>query len=122
MSHAGTENGNLVATYDQQVKRGASRRLIPDAIDEAEILGLIRAVRGGRWADTNQPSRYRLTWLYSDRDGIRATNEFKSVTEEDIKKWRKKRRQGDPKKQFPSVPCGTTVAPLRALPNPKAST
>ena len=126
MRHAGTENGNLMATYDQQVASGSSRRLINDAVEEAVFLGLITVDPGGRWADTNVPSRYRLTWLVDDRDYSHATNQWKGKTEEAIKKWREKRRekrrQRDPKKQFPSTTCGTTVVPLRALPNRKAST
>lgn len=126
MRHGGTENGNLMATYDQQVASGSSRRLINDAVEEAKFLGLIRVEPGGRWADTNVPSRYRLTWLVDDRDYSPATNQWKGKTEETIKKWQEKRsekrRQRDPKKQFSSTTCGTTIVPLRALPNRKAST
>ena len=93
MNHAGTENGNLLATYDQLAEYGCSRRLVSEAIAEATFLGLVSVERGGRWADTNQPSRYCLTWLYSDRDGTSATNRWKGVTEEAITKWKKGRRR-----------------------------
>ncbi len=55
MNHAGKENGNLMATYDQMVAWGIGRRFVNDAIAEAEFLGLIRADRGGRWA-AHQPA------------------------------------------------------------------
>ena len=126
MRHGRAENGNLMATYDQQVASGSSRRLINDAIEEGTFLGLITVELGGRWADTNVPSRFRLTWLVDDRDYSPATNQWKGKTEEAIKKWqekrREKRRQRDPKKQFPSATCGTTVVPHVVLPNRKAAT
>ena len=93
MNHAGTENGNLMATYDQLVAWGASRPCLYDAIAEAMFLGLIDVEPGGRWANSNQPSRYRLTWLYNDRDDTPATDDWKRVTKEAIKEWRKGRRR-----------------------------
>ena len=101
MNHAGTENGNLMATYDQMVAWGMGRRFVNDAIAEATFLGLIRVDPGGRWAGTNEPSRYRLTWLYDDRNDALPTNQWKGVTEEDIKKWRDERRQRAAKKTDP---------------------
>ena len=44
--HAGRENGNLKAPYDQLEAHGIPRRCIHDAIDEAVWLGLIRCKRG----------------------------------------------------------------------------
>lgn len=119
MNHAGTENGNLMATYDQQVTWGASRPCLKDSIDEATFLGLIRVDPGGRWAGTNEPSRYRLTWLYDDRNDALPTSQWKGVTEEDIKKWRDERRQRAEKKQIRSATSCTTVVQLLALPNRK---
>ena len=115
MNHAGTENGNLLATFDQLVAWGASRSCLADAITEAEFLGLIRADHGGRWAGTNEPSRYRLTWLYCLHDDTPATNEWKHMTERGIKKWRERRRQHRTKKQNPSATSSTTVVPFPAL-------
>ncbi len=63
MNHAGTENGRLMATHEQLRGYGLNANSIRDAIDEAEFLGLIRSERGGRWAGTNRPSTYRLTFL-----------------------------------------------------------
>ena len=115
MSHAGQENGNLMATYDQLVASGAGRRFISDAIAEGEFLGLIRVDPGGRWVDSNQPSRYRLTWLYCIPTTTPATNEWKRVKKEDIKKWREGRRRLATKKQNRSLQRGTTVVHLSAL-------
>lgn len=92
MNHAGTENGNLMATYDQLVAYGLTRSAIRMAIEEAKFLGLIWFKRGGRWAGTNQPSTYRLTFL-PDRDGNPPTNEWKGKTEEQISTWKQERRR-----------------------------
>ncbi len=87
MNHAGTENENLKATYDQLVAYGLTRSAIRMAVEEAKFLGLIRFKRGGRWAGTNQPSTYRLTFL-ADRDGNPPPNEWKGKTEDVILKWK----------------------------------
>lgn len=91
MNHAGTENGKLKATHDQLRAFGLSANLIRDAIEEAAFLGLLRYDRGGRWALTNQPSIFRLTFL-PDREGYAPTNDWKRRTEEEIKKWNAARR------------------------------
>lgn len=88
--HAARENGNLIATYDQLVVYGLTRSEIRPAIEEARFLGLVRFERGGRWAGTNQPSRFRLTY-YADKDGNPPTNEWRSKTEEEIAEWKKRR-------------------------------
>ncbi len=115
IAHAGTENGNLMATYDQLVGFGAGRRHIRRAIEEAEYLGLIRYSRGGRWAGTNQPARFRLTF-YADKDGTPPTNEWKSRAEEEIKNWKSKRaeqaeagRSYRQKQNAGSLSCTTVV-------------
>lgn len=88
MNHAGTENGNLPATYNQLEAWGVGRRCIKGAIDEAEFLGLVRVEKGGYFGGKTEMSLYRLTF-YADREGNPATNEWKSKTEEIIKVWRK---------------------------------
>lgn len=107
-NHAGTENGNLAAPYDQLVAYGCTRSRINDAIAEAYFLGLIDVVRGGRWADTNQPSRYRLTF-YPTRDRYPATNRWKGVTTEDVIKWRAGRRKRRRQKLKRGSQSDTTV-------------
>ncbi len=119
MNHAGTENGNLMSTYDQLVALGASRSCLTDAIAEAEFLGLVKVDPGGRWVNSNQPSRYRLTWLYCLPDETLATNDWKRVTKEAIKKWREGRRQRATEKQNHSSKSGTTVVPILAPRNRK---
>ncbi len=91
MNHAGTENGNLCATYDQLTVWGISRRKILDAIQETERLGFTAVQHGGRWQGTNQPSKFRLTF-YADKEGAPPTNNWKTVTEENIDKWRNRQR------------------------------
>ena len=120
MAHAGTENGNLKATYDQLVAFGLTRSAIRAATEEAEFLGLIRFKRGGRWAGTNQPSTYRLTFL-PDRESNPPTNEWKGKTEETISAWKQEQvqrlraRRSRRKKQIPSSTSRTTVVPLYEL-------
>ena len=120
MNHAGTENGNLNATYDQLKEWGLTRSQIRPAIEEADFLGLVRFVRGGRWAGTNQPSTYRLTF-WADREGNPATNDWKGKTAEAIAAWKQDRAQRNRKrrerhrKQIPSATLRTTVVPLYEL-------
>lgn len=82
MAHAGTENGNLICTFDQLVALGIRRNAISKAKGEAIARGLVRETKkGGRYGFCKEPSRYRLTW-YSSHDGSPATNDWKGVTKE----------------------------------------
>lgn len=92
MSHAGTENGNLIATHQQFREFGVPGNSVRPAVDELEFLGFIRCERGGRWAGKNTPSRYRLTWL-GDNRGAAPSNEWQHVSVEQIEAWRKQRRE-----------------------------
>ncbi len=85
-NQGGRENGNLHAPYDQLVSWGLTRCCIHEAIKEAEFLGLLHVEQGGRWAATNVPSTYRLTF-YADRDGNYATNDWKGKTAEAVAAW-----------------------------------
>ncbi len=120
MNHAGTENGNLKATYDQLAAWGLTRSEICAAIDEAGFLGLVRFERGGRWAGTNQPSTYRLTF-HADREGNPPTNDWKGKTAEAIAAWKQDRaqrnrtRRARRQKQIPSATSRTTVVRLSEL-------
>ena len=101
MNHAGTENGNLKATHEQLRAYGLSGNSIRDAVEEAEFLGLLQFERGGRWANTNQPSTYRLTFL-PDREHNPPTDEWKRRTDDKIREWkaeRKTRRSGRRKRK-----------------------
>jgi hypothetical protein len=65
MSHAGTENGNLVLPYLQLERSwGIGRRLIRPAIDEAIKRGLIRVTGGDfrLWLAKSMPAKFRLTF------------------------------------------------------------
>ncbi len=120
MNHAGTENGNLRATYDQLEAWGLTRSEICAAIDEAGFLGLVRFERGGRWAGTNQPSTYRLTF-HADREDNPPTNDWKGKTAEAIAAWKQDRaqrnrtRRAHGQKQIPSATSRTTVVRLSEL-------
>lgn len=124
-NHRGLENGYLAATYDQLVEYGLTRSEIRAAIEEAEFLGLIRYERGGRWNDSNQPSRYRITFI-TDRAGALPTNDWKRRTRAEIRDWkskyvaRKKARQRWRKEQKAGSESGTTVVRFAELPREKA--
>lgn len=92
LSHAGTENGNLIATHEQFREFGVPGNAVRPAVDELVFLGFIRCERGGRWAGKNTPSRYRLTWL-GDRHGAAPSNEWLHVSIEQIEAWQKQRRE-----------------------------
>ena len=117
MNHAGTENGNLKATHQQLRAYGLSANSIRNSIEEAVFLGLIRHVRGGRWAGSNQPSSFRITFL-PDRDGNPPTNEWKSVTEEQIGNWkiRRSRWKSATKKRKAALRNESTVLSKERVP------
>lgn len=91
LEHGGVENGRLVCPYSDFERVGASRNLVADALDELTAKGLIRVQRGRAGDGTPHANLYRLTFTGSF-DGLAATNEWKSVTEERAKAWRKSER------------------------------
>lgn len=124
-NHAGRENGNLAAPYDHLVKHGLTRSRIEAAISEAEVLGLIRVVRGGRWAGTNVPSRFRLTF-FASKDLAPATNEWKTVSKRWAREYRRDQSAGrtaranwrrNLKNQGVGSTTGTNVVREVTLPN-----
>lgn len=124
-NHAGRENGNLKATYDQLTDYGLTRSRIKAAILEAGFLGLVKVTyEGGMYAGNNQPSTYRLTF-YASRDAAPATNEWKGKTIEAIGEWKqdqaasKKRQRERRKKQNPGATLRTPVVSLCELRNAK---
>ena len=94
LSKGGKENGNLRATYDQLVERGIPRRLVHRTIDEAEALGLIRAVRGGRRGFTNHMTDYTITYLPCRRGNYWAdpTDDWISILPAQIAEFQKLRK------------------------------
>ncbi|NVJ98792.1 MAG: hypothetical protein HWE25_11600 [Alphaproteobacteria bacterium] len=124
MNHAGQANGRLMATYDQLVASGITRNKIRQAIEETEYLGFIEVTRpGGRWANSNQPSMYRLTYFgtIEGQHGFPPTNEWKKTTVKKIAAWKeilkhKRRRSRGSKNMFGSSTIETTIVPMEALP------
>jgi hypothetical protein len=87
MSHAGTENGNLVLPYLQLERSwGIGRRLIRPAIDEAIKRGLIRVTGGDfrLWLAKSMLAKFRLTFRPT-REGTAAHWNWKPPTDE----WRR---------------------------------
>lgn len=117
--HAGQENGNLMATYDQLVDYGLTRNCIAPAIWEAEKLGLIRCRHGGRYNGSNAPNRYTLTWI-GTLDGP-PLNVWKGTTEQDVERSRKPARHGKRKTVCTPRSATTVIAEMR-LPDGPAQT
>lgn len=93
LQHGGSENGRLVATYDDLVAFGIGRRLIQKSMSEAEALGLIEVHRGGRRGYMNHYSKFRLTFFAERCVGDKgivyfgaATDEWKRITPEQAAK------------------------------------
>lgn len=83
LRHAGTENGNLIVTYDQFVEHRVSRRAIRPLLELAETLGLLEVRQSGEWVnDIRAPNCYRLTYL-PENGGRRApTDEWVNTTDD----------------------------------------
>jgi hypothetical protein len=78
--HAGRENGNLQATYNQLVKGGMSRKSINSGISEAIERGLVRKTKQGGLFGIDQrrtTSRYRITWIGTLDPPEPPTNDWK---------------------------------------------
>lgn len=90
LEHAGTENGNLIATHKQLNKYGIGKQYINLTINEAEELGLIVCDRGMRKnVCDSYPNKFRLTFLNScEFDNFNRlvykspTKEWKYISEE----------------------------------------
>ena len=90
----GMENSRLVVTHKALRDYGLNGSSVREAIDECVAFGFIRVRAGGRWAGTNQPNRFRLTWLgWLDDDGsVRdPENAWKGVTADFITRWQTQR-------------------------------
>jgi hypothetical protein len=80
MAHAGTQNGELIVTYDDFARFGLRRESISEAINVAVALGFLAvAVRGRRaFGSARRPSLYALAWL-PRCDGTPATGAWRSI-------------------------------------------
>jgi hypothetical protein len=82
MAHAGSENGNLVVTYDDFVRFGIRRNSLKSAITQTVTKGWLIITEKGRPSvgPDRWPTRYALGWL-PRFDGTPALNRWKG--------WRK---------------------------------
>jgi hypothetical protein len=86
MEHAGTENGQLICTYDQFARAGIRRASVALAIRQLTALGFLQVTEQGRRAiaEVRQPSRYRLTYppvlSRMGNDQIEPTNDWRRIT------------------------------------------
>ena len=90
----GMENSRLVVTHQAFRDYGLNGSSVREAIDESVAFGFIRVRAGGRWAGTNRPNRFRLTWLgwLDDDDSARdPENAWKGVTADFIARWQTQR-------------------------------
>lgn len=92
MSHAGTENGNLLAPYTQLVSFGLPRSEVSLAIHDAATLGFVAVRHGARLGGRAGASRYALSWLPL-ADGTPAANGWERITRGDVEAHLEVRRQ-----------------------------
>lgn len=99
-AHGGTENGNLIRTYEQLSSAGVRRPSLPSAISELQEFGFIDVRKGLYFRGTHTPSRYALTWLPLP-NGEKPTNRWRTITAEHVeahrasqkRKWALKRNR-----------------------------
>ncbi len=98
INHGGLENGRLVCTYKNFQEYGLTRNKIRPAIEEADFLGLVKHQRGERVFAKNQPNSYRITF-YGTSEARDPTNEWKRITTERVKAYRKKKKEAKEKRK-----------------------
>jgi hypothetical protein len=86
MAHAGTENGNLICTYQDFADYGVSMGAIKAALSQLAALGFIEiAVKGRRSSGgVKIPSRYRLTYLPENGVDAKPTDEWAGKDEQAV--------------------------------------
>jgi hypothetical protein len=104
LRHGRSQNGYLLAPFDQLLKfgKGISRKYIGPAVAEGERRGLLEARRQSR-----HPTRYRLTFLHS----VKIIDEEKDVVEKHAPTNEWKRYREPVKSAFSSSRSGTRLAP-----------
>lgn len=112
LNHAGTENGNLLATYKQLSSFGIGKQYINLTIQEAEELGLIVCERGMRAnVCDSYPNKFRITlFKHKEKDAFgnivykAPTKEWKRITEQQAKtlsqKYKKLRSSINKKRSY----------------------
>jgi hypothetical protein len=90
-AHGGYENGKLKCPHTDLILYGLSRNKVTEAIEEAVAFGFVRVIQGGRYATGREPNLYRLTF-YGDHEGGYPTNEWKGVTEDMVRAWKRQRQ------------------------------
>jgi hypothetical protein len=78
--HGGTENGNLIVTFDQFQQYGIHRHSIAPALREVEALGIVAVTQRGRGGNREYrlPHRFRLT--YQPTDHAEPTHEWRRLS------------------------------------------
>ncbi len=120
MAHAGTENGQLIVTYDDFTEYGIRRPSIGAAIKELEYFGWITVKRGRSFDGTKEPNLFYLTWLPNSSDRSPATNRWKAINLEHVEAYRdrlkanKARKRARKSAQEMVEHGGGNVVPLRA--------
>ena len=96
-NHAGTENGNLIVTYNDFEEYGVNRNQILKSIKELEDLNLIEIEHGKRRCyNESYPNRFRVTFLV---DSCPGENGIKYFTEPKHSwKYLERRKDSDGKK------------------------
>jgi hypothetical protein len=86
MAHAGTENGNLICTYQDFVDYGVSMGAIKSALSQLVALGFIKIEIHGRRSSggVKIPSRYRITYLPEGGVDAKATDEWSKMDEQAV--------------------------------------
>lgn len=90
MAHAGTENGQLIVTYDDFAEYGIRKPSIPAAIKELEYLGWVTVRRGRSVDGTKEPNLFCLTWLPNSVDRSLPTNRWKAITSEHVEAYKER--------------------------------
>ena len=77
--HGGTDNGNLIVTYEDFSAFGIDGHSIGPAIREVVALGFVEITERGRAgnAEFRRPSKYRLTYRHTARAA--STNEWERI-------------------------------------------
>lgn len=87
MTHAATENGNLICTHQDFQTYGIRKPSIAGAIREAEFFGFIKVTKGYAFKGHRAPSLYRLTWL-PNKQGEYPSNEWKAIKAAHVKAFK----------------------------------